>query len=64
MACPYLERGEIAAFCSASVTLMVPSVFEEEAFCRTVEHRRCPVLCARETDEGRRGRSEDGPGAT
>lgn len=44
MECPYLEPGQAARFCSASVSLMIPSIEESMSYCTTEEHYRCPML--------------------
>lgn len=41
--CPYLERGD-PAVCGASITMMAPTVEEEESWCGTEDHYRCPML--------------------
>ena len=61
MGCPYLERGRTSGFCSASVTLMVPSMEETDEYCRTEEHYRCPMLLAHVL-RGGRGRSVESSG--
>lgn len=43
MECPFLEKGRVA-MCGASITMMAPSVEEEETWCNTEDHYRCPML--------------------
>ena len=44
MGCQYLEVGKNSSICTASMALMVPSVYEVELYCTTEEHYRCPIL--------------------
>ncbi|HBG46552.1 MAG TPA: hypothetical protein DDW94_06120 [Deltaproteobacteria bacterium] len=41
--CPYLEKGN-KAVCAASISLLAPTVEDEESYCLTEEHYRCPML--------------------
>ncbi len=43
MECPYHEKGR-TALCGASITQMSTSAEDEESFCATEEHYRCPML--------------------
>lgn len=45
MECPYREKGRVTV-CGASITHMTTSIDDEEAFCATEEHYRCPMLLA------------------
>ncbi|MBI5893037.1 MAG: hypothetical protein HZB79_05210 [Deltaproteobacteria bacterium] len=46
MLCPHLEEGKKMSMCNASMTLMVPSMYEIGMYCTTTNHRRCPILAA------------------
>ncbi len=43
------------AVCKASLSSMVPSLFDYDALCNSLEHQSCPVLKARKE----RGEYED-----
>ncbi len=51
--CPYLKPCAADYVCGASITNMVPSLFEFTIYCNTEEHYRCPILLARTLREGR-----------
>ncbi|HBR17189.1 MAG: hypothetical protein A3G39_09480 [Deltaproteobacteria bacterium RIFCSPLOWO2_12_FULL_43_16] len=55
MECIYLERCGKNGICNASLTLMVPSIFERQVYCDTTEeHYRCPILIAHTLRAGSR----------
>lgn len=55
--CQYLGRGA-GGVCEASITKMVPSLFEHNIYCTTKEHYRCPLLIARSMRDGYREAAE------
>lgn len=55
--CPYLGSKEDSV-CKASMTKMVPSLFEYNIYCTTEEHYRCPLLLARTLRDGFRESAE------
>ena len=55
--CKYLGP-EAGGVCEASVTKMVPSLFEHNIYCTTGEHYRCPLLLARSLRDGVREAAE------
>ena len=55
--CRYLGPGPNSV-CTASVTKMVPSLFEHNIYCTTEEHYRCPLLLARSMRDGYREAAE------
>lgn len=47
MECKHLERGkkgDHSNLCNASMSMMVPSIFEMATFCTAKEHSRCPIF--------------------
>lgn len=54
MECMYLEKCGKNGICSASISLMVPSIFERQVYCGTEEHYRCPMLIAHTLRAGSR----------
>ena len=45
MECPYQEKGRVTV-CGASITRLHTSMEDQEAFCGTEDHYRCPMLLA------------------
>ena len=54
MECVYLEKCGKNGICNASLSLMVPSVFERQVYCGTEEHYGCPILLAHTLRKGSR----------
>lgn len=46
MKCPHLETGKKINICSASLTMMSPSIYETNIYCLTEAYYRCPILLA------------------
>ena len=46
MRCPYLEESRHQNLCNAYFGgLMVPSIYEEEMFCKNILYALCPWYC-------------------
>ena len=58
MECIYLERCGKTGICNASLSLMVPIIFERRVYCDTEEHYRCPILIAHTLRKGSRREAE------